>query len=44
MWKFLENSIKSLSNPHVALAVVALAPWLVLSLFAILAFTFLSGG
>jgi hypothetical protein len=43
MWKFLENSIKSLSNPHVALTVVALAPWLVIALMAILVFKFLSG-
>lgn len=31
MWKFLENSIKHLSNPYVAIAVVAVTPWLVLA-------------
>ena len=44
MWKSIENSVKHLSNPHVAIAVVALAPWLVIALLAILAFAFLRGG
>lgn len=44
MWKFLENSIKSLANPHVAIAVVALTPWLVISLLGYFVFKILSQG
>ena len=44
MWKSIENSVKHLSNPHVAIAVVAVAPWLVVALLALLAFAFLRGG
>lgn len=41
MWKFLENSVKHLANPHVAITVVAVAPWLVIGL---LAYLLLQGG
>lgn len=44
MWKSIENSVKHLSNPHVAIAVIAVAPWLVVALLALLAFAFLRGG
>jgi len=44
MWKSIENSVKHLSNPHVAIAVVAVAPWLVVALLAVLAFAFLHSG
>lgn len=44
MWKSIENSVKHLSNPHVAIAVVALAPWIVVALVALLAYAFLRGG
>ena len=31
MWKSIENSVKHLSNPYVAITVVAAIPWVVVA-------------
>lgn len=41
MLKFLITTMKSLSNPNVAITIVAITPWLVISFLALLYFTFM---
>lgn len=36
MFKFLKITLKSLSNPNVAITIVAITPWLVISFLALL--------
>lgn len=41
MIKFIESIFNSLKVPHVAIAVVALAPWVTMALLAVLVYSVL---